>query len=154
MKVLIIEDDDFKLKELAKFVEEHITGVHIELRRSYQSGLKAAVEISPELILLDMSLPNFDISRTEAGYGLLFFAGRDILLEIRRFKLSPEVIVVTQFEQFGEGDQLTTLEELRQQLASQFPKNYLATVYYHPAQDDWKNKLRELIQTYLNSRPK
>jgi DNA-binding NarL/FixJ family response regulator len=146
MKVLIVEDDEFKLTQLARFVALSLPDARIVERRSYQSGMKEALEGSPDVILLDMNLPNFDITATEGGYETLFFAGRDILLEIKRLLIPSLVIVVTQFDTFGEGPEATTLEELKQRLAEQFPQNYLETIYYHPAQEDWKTKLSDQLK--------
>jgi DNA-binding NarL/FixJ family response regulator len=151
MRVLIVEDDALKLAQLAKFAAEELPAAVILQRHSYQSGLEAVMEELPDIVLLDMTLPNFDISATEAGYSTEFFAGRDILREITRYELSPDVIVVTQFEQFGKSNEITTLDELKKQLASQFPKNYIATVYYHPARDDWKTQLRQLLAKYKSA---
>ena len=148
MKVLIVEDDEFKLTQLAKFVGELLDGVRIIKKRSQQSGVKAVIETVPDLVLLDMSLPTFDIGPTEAGYSTEFFAGRNILRELCRYKIASKVIVITQFEQFGEGDEATTLDELRKKLEMQFPDNYIATIYYHPSQEDWKIKLEELIKPF------
>lgn len=84
MKLLIIEDDGFKLDQLAKFAKCELPGAEIAERRSYQSGLKEAVESPASILLLDMSLPNFDITATETGYVTRLFAGRDILNELVR----------------------------------------------------------------------
>lgn len=154
MNILIIEDDEFKLGQVAAFVDEELRDAAVVKRQSFQSGLKEAIEGLPDLILLDMSLPIYDITTTEGGYSMHFFAGRDILREISRHRQHTDVIVVTQFEQFGEGKDRMTIVELKEQLANQFPNNYLATVYYHPAREDWKTQLKLLLSRYSSGSSK
>lgn len=146
MRILIVEDDEFKLSQLLSFVEAKCLHAAVLAKASYQSGLCAALDWSPDLILLDMNLPNYDTTPTDDGYRTLLFAGREILQELHRLKVRTSVIVVTQFEQFGEGDDVTTLTELSSSLKDQFADSFLGTVYYHPAQEDWKNSLLAIIR--------
>ena len=92
-------------------------------------------------------MPTFDVSPTDKGGRTRAYAGRDILREIRRKHLSPKVIIVTQFESFGEGQEKKTLEELKQELSGEFPANYVATVYYHLAIMGWKRDLAQIIES-------
>lgn len=145
MKILIVEDDPHKSRELMLFVSNVLTVSNIVERQSFQSGLKQAINDSPDLILLDMTMPTFDVSLTDKGGRTRTYAGRDILVELRRRHLTSKVIIVTQFESFGEGHEKKTLNELKAELRSDFPTNYIATVYYHPAATNWKRELEELI---------
>jgi DNA-binding NarL/FixJ family response regulator len=146
MRVLIVEDDAFKSRQLMLFVESRIDGAVISTKVSYQGGLSEAVEANPDLIVLDMHLPNFDPVSFDGGYQNMLFAGRDILAELQRLGINTKVIVVTQFEQFGEGDDVTTLHALSERLQKDFPTLYRGTVYYHPAQEDWKSELGRLLE--------
>ena len=144
MKVLIVEDDEFKSSLLVAFVGSAFRDATIVTKVSYQSGLCEAVEETPEVILLDMNLPNYDPDSSEVE--TLLFAGRDILQELSRLRVRTKVIIVTQFEQFGEGVDITTLEELSESLREEFAGLYYGTVYYHPSQEDWKNTLLAIIK--------
>ncbi len=95
-----------------------------------------------------MNLPNYDPHESEVES--LLFAGRDILHELARLEIRTRIVVVTQFEQFGEGGDVTTLDELSQSLAQEFAGLYNGTIYYHPAQDDWKSGLGDLIERAMN----
>jgi DNA-binding NarL/FixJ family response regulator len=149
VQVLIVEDDEFKSTQIASFLRSHYNDLTIITKVSYQSGLEEAVDRTPELILLDMNLPNFDPGAYDAGDQTMLFAGRDILKELMRLRVQTKVIVITQFEQFGVGEEVTTLRELSASLAADFPRNFCGTVYYHPAHEDWKSGLRVLIENLL-----
>lgn len=137
MKVLIVEDDDDKRSELASFIEGYYAVDSIDTARSFQSGLKRIFELKPDLVLLDMTMPNFDRSITDDGGRPHPFAGREILRQMQRARVRIPVLVVTQFDRFGEEMDYTTLPQLKAELKSQFP-NYLGAVQFKGNIDDWK----------------
>lgn len=147
MKILIVEDDINKRKRLAELVRGTVRDATINERGSYQSGLSAALETDYDLLILDMSMPTYDsMSGTTGNHRR--FAGRDIIRELHRRRRETRAIVVTQFETFGEGRNRRTLDELRQELADNYPSIYDSTVYYHAAESDWREtlggKIREI----------
>jgi DNA-binding NarL/FixJ family response regulator len=145
MRVLIAEDDQSKAKQLGEFVAAEVPEPSIITRASYQSSLDEAVNCPPDVILLDMSMPTFDRSATERGGRYRYFAGREILHEIKRKGVQTKVIVVTQFDRFGEKDNAMSLPQLKKQLAAEFPCQYLGTVFYSPSESDWKGHLAQLL---------
>ena len=105
----------------------------------------AIEEFIPNLVLLDMVIPNYDQSETEMGFDVRLFGGVDVLREVKREHSDCDVIIVTQFEDFGEGEQKTTLEELKVNLAEEYSEHYVGAVYYHPTRSDWIPLLRDLV---------
>lgn len=147
MKVLIVEDDGFKEQDITEMVAKCLPVATIEHRRSYQSGLAAAISLRPEIVLLDMSIPTFDVALNsgETGGRPRPYGGRDLLKELTRRKIGSKVIVVTQYDMFGEGQDLMTLEQLKVGLAQQFPNNYLTTVFYKSEQSEWRTAIAEAL---------
>ena len=124
MKILLVEDDEDKRDDLSIFIKEKLTD-NFRVARSIQSSKKALREDKFDLILLDMTIPTFDISPTEDGGRSQPFGGRMLLSEMIRNRISSKVIVVTQFDLFGKGEEEITLKELDQQLYQNFPNIYL-----------------------------
>lgn len=147
MKILLIEDDPNKSKQIADFITKVFHDDIFEIRKSYQSGLKEILTNAYDVLLLDMQLPNFDIKPGEDGYKFRKLAGFDILREIKRKNISSKVIVVTQFETFGEGDSYIELEGLKKKLSDQFENIYLDTVFYSADKSIWQKLLRDIIDT-------
>jgi CheY-like chemotaxis protein len=147
MKILVIEDSPEKARHLVEFLSSELAHPDVETRQSYRNGLAAIRDGRPELVLLDMTLPNYDRSGADRGGRTRVYAGRDILREMQRLKLPSHAIIVTQFETFREDGQERTLEELQRELEDDFPINYLGTVYYHASRSDWRPKLAQLIRT-------
>lgn len=149
MRILIIEDDQHKLRQLADFVKKEFPGSELSEKRSYQSGLKEALRNSHDLLVIDMSLPTYEIGGDEFGGRTRAFAGREILSALKRAGVRTCAIVCTQFESFGEGRATMTLDELRKDIERNFSDSYIATVYYQPAETGWQEDLREALRVFL-----
>jgi len=144
-RILLIEDDEYKCKSILCNLEEHFPSVPVDVERSYHSGLKAIFTAIHDIIILDMTLPTYDISADEMGGPFRAFAGIEILNEMKRRKLSPHVVVVTQFDAFGSGKDIITLVELNMRLEA-FAPTYLGTVFYNPATSKWREELISLVK--------
>ena len=70
---------------------------------------------------------------------------RSILRQMDRRDIRIPVILVTQFDRFGEASDLLTLEQLDLQLGSEFPGIYRGAVYYNPAVAGWEEALSRKI---------
>ncbi len=144
MKILIIEDHDEKLREIVEFLEDIRPGSAVVTAKSLHTGKAAALESDVDVILLDMTMRNFERSPAEEGGRPHAFAGREIMRLMRRERATTPVIVVTQFDRFGDEDDFRTLGDLKDELADRFP-NYLGTVHYRANVDTWQESLRKLL---------
>lgn len=143
-KLLLIEDDDYKAFQIQDFLEGE--GYLVEIRASFQSGMKALVSDSYHLLLLDMSIPTFETVKTNQNSRYRPFGGVDILKELQRRDLRIPVIVVTQYSVFGEDRENITRENLDESLTEQFESIYQGMVYFDASSLDWIFRLRELLK--------
>jgi len=146
MKILLVEDVEDKREQIMEFVLENIDCEMVEVR-SFHSGLKAIKESQFDLILLDMTIPTYDFTATESGGRSQSFGGRLLLYEMVRRGILSKVIIVTQFDLFGEGEDEISISDLSQQLQEQFPENYLGTVQYNIQDLSWKEPLLHLLNS-------
>ncbi|WP_396601054.1 hypothetical protein [Algibacter sp. R77976] len=139
MKVLFIEDNPQKLKQVCDYMEEQYSNVELTVRKSYNSGLRELIKNnSYSLILLDMSLPNYDIVQGESGGDFEKFAGKFLLSEMYRRDITTNVLIITMYLNYVD-------EEFSSELKDNFP-NYLGVVYYNVKEPDgWKNELKVKI---------
>ena len=144
MKVLIIEDDINKLHAIMDYVKR-LGLSETTTKTSFHSGLKELESQPYDLVLLDMSMPAYDISVHENGGRPLPLAGKDILYKMWRRKNKCKAIVITQYEDFG-GTSLISLDE---ELKKSFPEIYLGAVYYNTMQEGWKNILKDLLSDVM-----
>jgi DNA-binding response OmpR family regulator len=144
MRLLIVEDDEEKASRVSAFMTETYFPESTQIARSFQSGLRAALEGAFDLLLLDMTMTNYDRSLQDDGGRPHHFAGREILRQLLREDVHVPVIVLTQFGRFGEESEAMTLSELESELRARFP-DYLGIVHYGSNSDNWKGQLEALI---------
>ena len=149
MKLLIVEDDENKRHQLSELIQEKFPNVSVDMARSLQSGLRTIIKVKYDLIILDMTMPTYDISVDEDGGRPRAYAGREILRQMERRKIFVPVILVTQFDRFGEGSESITLSEIDAQLFSEHKVNYRGSVFYNPALEEWKTSLFKIINRLM-----
>jgi DNA-binding NarL/FixJ family response regulator len=149
MKILLIEDNQYKISQLEEFIATEFPLIELTICNSYHSGLKE-IKLNSQvynLVLLDISMPTYDIKPGEQGGTPLSLAGKLILNEMNLRDILTKVIVVTMYENYVDG---TKLIELDKQFTSEFNSNYIGYVYFSP--DDktaWKENLKIKIETVI-----
>ena len=139
MKILFIEDNPQKLKQVCDYLKQQYDNIELTVRKSYNSGLRELIKNnSYSLILLDMSLPNYDIEPGESGGDFEKYAGKFLLSEMYRRDITTNVVIITMYLNYVD-------EEFSSELKDNFP-NYLGVVYYNVKEPDgWKNELKVKI---------
>lgn len=149
MRILVIEDDENKRAQLSQFLQRSFPSAQGVEARSLQSGLRSIRQSLPDLVLLDMTLPNYDAGFDEPGGQTHIFGGREFLRQMDRFDIEVPVIVVTQFETFGKEPHEIGLAELDKLLQADHAAIYRGSVYYHAAIHGWEEQLETLIKNVL-----
>lgn len=150
-KILIVEDDVHKREQLTSFIDA-IEGSHIvEQAGSLIGGIRALRSGKPDIVILDMTLPNYEPENDGHIGSVLAFGGVEFLRQARRFNILTRVIVVTQFETFGDDENAKDRRELDHELGQQFPDIYEGMVYYHASLSDWWDELGTLLNKNLGA---
>ncbi len=145
-RILVVEDDPNKARLLAQYVRDRWPHVELTERQSFQSGLRELLVAEYDVALVDMAMPTFDAGAQKKPR---HYAGRDILREVVRQGRRAKILIVTQFETFGDGKDVMTLEQLRAQLRSDYPQAYIGTVFYQPAELAWQAEIAALVSPLL-----
>lgn len=141
MKILIIEDDEFKSKRIEQVLREKLPIADVRLERSVNSGLTGIVDYVPDLILLDMSLTTFDVGPSEPGGRPQNFGGIEVLRQMDRLGIVIPVIVITQHERFARGSQEVHLSAVYNELKEQHEQVFTGLIYYNSAGGGWEKSL-------------
>lgn len=145
MKILIIEDDPNKFNNISDYLKKIDMKIELDRKVSYNSGLKEILKKKNEVILLDMSIPTYDISNTEDGGTMRTFGGIDILNQIKRYSINIPVIIITQFENFGNDLEKINLLELKNNLDNLNNDCYKKLIYYSASNNKWEKELFEIL---------
>jgi CheY-like chemotaxis protein len=149
MRILVVEDDENKRLQLRHFLSRTFPEAQVNEARSLQGGLRLIRQNPPDLVLLDMTLPNYDADFDEPGGQTHIFGGREFLRQMDRFDISTPVIVVTQFETFGKGTSEMGLSELDAELSADHGGIYKGSIYYHAAIHGWEEQLENSMKRVL-----
>lgn len=150
MRVLIAEDDEDKRAKILQLINVNYPDWELLEARSFQSGLRSVENDCPDLVILDMTMRNYDKSITEDGGKPHHFAGREILRQMKRERIAIPTIVITQFDEFGEEGNKVTLDQLKAELSNRFP-SYRGTVRFRHNIDSWKSELMTAVNSVLKS---
>jgi CheY-like chemotaxis protein len=146
MKILIIEDSDYKIQSLQSLLKECGIGSDVQVAKCFQSGKRALREFQPDLLLLDMTLPTSERSDGQLEGRTRIFGGREILAEMEFLNCKAKVVIVTQFDNFGEPPNSVDLKSLFQILKERFPSLFLGGVYYSNVDSSWQGNLRRILK--------
>jgi DNA-binding NarL/FixJ family response regulator len=147
-KILIIEDDQYKLEKIKVLLLDKFPNVQLVVRTSFHSGFEEVVDnhSTYDLILLDMSMQNYDISSDEAGGDPAPLAGKSILTQMYFREIPTAVVVVTMYDRFQDG---TKIKNLHTTLSEEFPDNYKGYVFFSHIEDKWESDLIRHIKRYI-----
>ena len=141
MKVLLIEDDDYKARQIVEFV--NTLGYEVEVKKAYNSGMMALTNNQYDLVLLDMTIPSFELSPEHPTSRIRKYGGRDILCEMERCEIVVPTIIITQYKVFDDGEK--SLEILNKELEEEHSQIYKGLIYYNSSIVDWQEKLQNIL---------
>ena len=143
MKILIIEDDKNKSSQVIERLNSQYSNLTFSEKRSFQQGVKSLRNSSFDLLLLDMTLPTFDIDTNSGGGKIRNFAGREILEEMLQREINLKTIIITQYESLGEEQ--ITISQMRNILKEKYHKNFIEIIYYSSSSKSWFENLTKLV---------
>jgi CheY-like chemotaxis protein len=146
-RILLVEDEDPKLKHIEARLRKEIPFAAIDVARSVNSAISYLEVEVPDLIVLDMSLPTFDVTEAEGGGRPQGFGGVEVLRFLAFSDIETKVIVITGYEAFPKGDGQVNLSDLEQELVEEFPTMIASVLRFNSAYDLWKVELDEALMS-------
>lgn len=146
MNILVAEDESQKLSHIIDFVEEIFPEASIRVAKSVRSAIDEVEESTPDLILLDMSLPTFDVGPGETGGRPQGFGGVEVLRQMDFLDTTCNVFVVTAYEGFDDGNRAVNLSGLTDELRAEHPSTFRGAVYYGGLGGIWRDELIQMLK--------
>lgn len=150
MQVLIVEDNHNKLKQIKMFVKQSYPNAFIHDAVSYTAGLRRIYEEKWDLLLLDMSLPIYDIGQQETGGDKKSIAGKEIMKRMIHRKIFIPTVVITQFDTFGENE--ISINTLNKEFEEKLSQVWRGTISYEDSSNKWKIQLKLLIDKAIEEK--
>jgi CheY-like chemotaxis protein len=151
MNLLLVEDDSYKREHIKFLLESYLGNVNIYLAASVNQAYRFLEEVSYEIVVLDMSLPNFSTELDPTGGIPVNYGGEDIIDYINKLGLKCKVIFISQYANFKEDTNEVGISEISLKIQLLYAENYLGFVYYNAASDLWKKDLIKFIDMGLKN---
>lgn len=149
MKILVADDETRKIDNISEFLAEMLPEASLSASRSVRSTIASVVEGAFDLIILDMSLPTFDIAPGEPGGRAQGSGGIEVLRNMDFHEIETPVIVVTQYETVPERGALAPLKAIEERLYKEHPGTFRGCVFFGALNDTWRPLLREKVDSIL-----
>jgi CheY-like chemotaxis protein len=146
MFVLVADDEGPKLESIVDAVSKSFVNAEIVTARSVRSALDILRDRTADVVVLDMSLPTFDVAPGEQGGRPQNYGGIELLRYMDFYEISSPVFIVTQYEAFPDKGGHVDLSELGSRLKREHPRTFQEIIYYGGSTDDaWRRTLNRLL---------
>lgn len=144
IRILIVDDDEFKSTPIFNLVNDAFYA-DIWVEESIRGAVDYARQKSIDLLILDMSLPTFGISPLESGGTQLGFGGLEVLHNLDRYEIDCDVIVISQYTEFMQGDETRHISSLLPEVKALYGGELLAVIYFDLIEGGWKPNLKKVM---------
>ncbi|MFT5297676.1 MAG: CheY-like chemotaxis protein [Colwellia sp.] len=147
MKILLVEDDEYKIDLIVPFIKSMILDVDLTFAASVKSAKKELDNDNEiHVVLLDMTLPTFDMTAGSSGGRPQGFGGLEVLRYMEMVEDSRPVIIVTQFQSFDTDEGTKDISYLNDLLEKEGFENFKGIVPFSSSTESWKDELIKLIK--------
>jgi CheY-like chemotaxis protein len=148
MKILLVEDSSDKKKIILESLSRYDSSIETTWKESVRGALDVIdSEEHFDVILLDMSLPAFDVSETiPDGGDAESFGGNEIIQQMAFLDIDTPVIIVTHYRTFQGG---IMYEDLEADLLEEFSTIVLGMIYYDHPSNEWETELHKYLKKVI-----
>lgn len=146
MQIFIVEDDALKAESVRSFLNELADDIEVRVYRSYQSGLLALQQQTPDLVVLDMTLPTYDRSPNQRVGRLRALGGYDLLRKLALKRQNTNSVVLTMLSVFGEDDEQVTFDDMAEKCINEFAGSYKGAIFFEIDDSGWRTELARVVQ--------
>lgn len=151
MIVHIVEDSALKASNISSFFALTFPALRPPgISGSFQSAMRAIADSIPHLLIMDMTIPTFDRKPNAREGRMRPLGGYDLMCKMKHRSIAASVIVVTQLETFGEGDEEVSFSEITNRCERDFPDIFLGSVYYDQGGLTWQAELERLVGSFIS----
>lgn len=141
MKLLVIEDDDFKYDRICDLIKEVYPSAMIDRTDNVRDSVVYLKANEIDKLILDMSLPTHSIVSGEGSPQPMPMGGVEILFSIKRYyKNQLQVIIVTQYPDIELDGESIAIELAASAINEKYGICNVTCVLYNELKNDWIDK--------------
>jgi CheY-like chemotaxis protein len=138
MNILVVEDDQFKFSKIADILEKVFLGAHIVHHDNVSSATLYLKINTPELIVLDMSLPSHPAIAGKGSPISMPTGGIEVILELRYLKKTTiPIYILTQYPDVEIEDEYYSINESSQVIKDFFGMKSVSVTLYDNESEEW-----------------
>lgn len=147
MEILIVEDDSYKYSKLAKLLLELYPKANLIHKDSVRGAVLYIRERTPDLLILDMSLPSHSLVAGQGSPVSMPAGGIEIIMEIKMIgKTNVPIIVVTQYPDLEIEDEYYPIDESGSVIADFYGIRSISVIHYDNDSEIWIDKFKESLR--------
>lgn len=146
MRVLLVEDEEPKQRHIEAFLRKTLKTPQITIAKSVRGALERLTQSIPDVVILDMSLPTFEIGGDEAGGRPQGFGGIEVIRNMELDDIVAPVVFLTGYEAFTKAGGQLSLDALAEELRDDHPDLFRGIIHYNSAYGDWQVRLMETLR--------
>ncbi len=143
MRVLVVEDDKLKMKDIQHFIKEEIKEVCVECAESYATAVSMCYSEKYDFIVLDMNIPRYD--KTDNDKSIIYNGGEMIIRELVSEDIFLKFAFVSGYETVGD-ESIASFDERMKKYS---PSTYCGFVFFEVNDDSWKQNLGKILKDQL-----
>lgn len=143
MKILIVEDDSLKMKDVRHFVEEECEGTVIDEAMSYAMAVSMCYNTIYDFVILDMNIPRYNGNDNDKS--IIDNGGEMIVRELASEDIWIKFVFLSQYETIGEE----SVESFDKRMKAFCPNTYCGFVFFEVNDDFWKQRLSVILKKQL-----
>ncbi|WP_447077711.1 response regulator [Shewanella algae] len=145
MKVLIVEDDDYKQENISKFIKGKFADATVKTATSLSEAIASIDNDIFDLIFVDMAIPSHKAEPGEGTAISFLTGGIDVLIELNESGRKDKCIVITQYPSIEISGEHYSLEVAPIKLKEFLDCEVLACIYYVEDDIGWIKELDKVI---------
>lgn len=147
MNILVVEDDQFKFSKIFEILEKVHMGAQVIHHDNVSSATIYLKSNTPELIVLDMSLPSHPAIAGKGSPISMPAGGIEVILELRYLKKTNiPILILTQYPDIEIEDEYYSIDRSTQVIKEFFGMTSVSVTLYDNDSEEWIHKFIQQLE--------
>lgn len=146
MKILIVEDDNYKLERIREFSESVLGKLEVDTSSNLRDAKLAVNSRSYDLIYVDMAIPSHPTTAGQGAPVSFSTGGLAVIMELAEIGRSDPCIIITQYPDIEISGQYIHISLVKDKLPDLLECEVAACILYETDSMAWKEELRRALE--------